>query len=162
MSAKIRKSLEEIVSFRIDGEDSANALLGSAQRQAVGSHWPINDERAQQDFLENNNGVSSTAVSGEATLVGVEHVDGADFLRIKTDLQIDGMIYPIKDPGAICDPARGKAVVTTLLPVDENHGGVEVHTSFAVTARVHVTIKGHNVIGDADIATQRDAVVTPL
>jgi hypothetical protein len=162
VSAKVLKALEMLFSVRIDAASSDDIVLGTAHPQSVGGHWPINGERAREDMM-NNTEVSSTEVSGEATLVGVEHVGGVDALRIKVDLQIDGMVYPLHHPGATCEPAQGTASLTVFYPVDENRGALEVHTAFAVMARVHVPgPHGVSVTGDVDDAVQHDEYVTPL
>jgi hypothetical protein len=162
ISAKTRKALDQLVPLRIESSSSDAAVLGTEQPQSVGGHWPIDGARAKDDLLADTD-VSSTAVSGEATLVGVEHVGGVDVLRIKVDFEIDGMVYPLHHPGATCEPAQGKSVTTAVYPLDENQGLLEAHTSFAVTTRIHVPgPRGISVIGDVDSAVQRDAYITPL
>ncbi|MEO8797001.1 MAG: hypothetical protein ABI551_03880, partial [Polyangiaceae bacterium] len=84
-----------------------------------------------------------------------------DALRIKADLQIEGMVYPLHHPGATCEPTEGKMIATTLYPLDEDRGPLESHTSFVMTGRVHIPgPHGKSVEGDIDSATQHDAYET--
>ncbi len=162
VSAKVRKALENLTAVRIDAASSNDDLLGTPEPQHVGGHWSIGGERARATLV-NNNDVSATGLSGEATLVGVDHVGGGEFLRIKADLEIDGMVYPLHHPGATCDPALGKMAVTAVFPVGESRGTIETHTSFAVAPRIHVPgPRGVSAAGDVDMAVQRDVVATPL
>jgi hypothetical protein len=163
VSADLRKTLKDILELRVGGLTDDD-IFGTTQPQLVGGHWPLNGERARADLAEQQGAdLSSTTISGETTFVGLKHVGNVDALEMKAEMHLDGIKFPLPQPGATSEPGQATAIMTKLVPVDERRGVLESQMAFDLTVRIHVPTKtGDMVIGDITVATRRDARTTPL
>jgi hypothetical protein len=163
VSPDLRKVLQDLLALRIGGPTD-DEIFGTTQPQLVGAHWPLNGELARADLAEDQGAdVASTTISGETTFAGIKHVGNLDALEMKAEMHIEGMKIPLPQPGATSEPGQAKALMTKLLPVDENRGVVESHMTFEMTVRIRVPTKtGDNVIGDITVKARHDDQTTQL
>jgi hypothetical protein len=163
VSPELRTALKDLLELRVGGPTDDD-IFGTTQPQLVGAHWPLNGELARADLAEDQSAdVASTTISGETTFAGIKHVGNVDALEMKAEMHLDGIKFPLAQPGATCDPGQAKAIMTKLVPVDENRGVLEQHMAFDVTMRIHVpTNTGDSVIGDITVKSRIDRQATPL
>ena len=106
-----------LVSSGDKGEESDDAIFGTAARQAVGAEWPMDAAKAAASLQKAGIALTKENLSGSVKLNGVEQAGGLDCLNVVATMNAKGFAMPLP-PGLKCEAAELNASFGGLFPVD--------------------------------------------
>ena len=113
---RLKKFLERVLPGNDDNE-SDEAVFGSAVKRKPGDCWPINAERAAEEFKNEKVTFDKKSISGQMCLESSAMVDGAECLNMKGFMNVGEMKYPGVD--IKIDKSEARMEVSGVFPVDE-------------------------------------------
>ncbi len=155
-----RETLKSVLTYRIGGPTD-DEIFGTAQPQAIGGRWAINSKLAQED-LEGDEGMQTSAITGDAHLEGVAKVGDLDCLDIRSEMKLEGLSLPNKPAGSTVERGEATAKFSGMFPVDPSHGRVQDHLALEVRMKLRVPTKVGDVMVEVIFADQKDGRFTQL
>jgi len=110
-------ALLQLVVPLYDGSADPDELFGTAERQHLGSSWPINAAAVVRDMQQRGMDLKSEDIHGTTTFVSMTNVAGRDCFELRTEMQIKSMAPPLP-LGTRLARSEVKTVFNFMLPVD--------------------------------------------
>lgn len=111
-----KKILERVLPGN-DESESDEAVFGSAEKKKPGDCWPINAEKAAEEFKNDKVTFDKKSISGKMCLDSVSIVDGTESLTMKGFMNVGDMRYPGVDINI--EKSEARMDVAGIFPVDE-------------------------------------------
>jgi hypothetical protein len=146
LTDEAKEALELV--FRMGEEDGFNddKIYGTAQRQAVGTSWPVNAQAASDEAKADKFEFEPADITASLTVEKVEKVGDVECLRIGGQTEIKR--FKAEAPANMTfDSGSLKAKYSGLFPVDVNVGALAETMSVNHT----VTYRGKNEAGQETV-----------
>lgn len=135
------KLLDLVIPLKEEGKPTSDAAFGTKQRQKVGSSWDVDAETIAKGLTGKSLKLDKENVSGKTTLVEATTVGDVKCLRLKVDVKLQNVGFPLPE-GSKTQEATIGVNVDLLLPQDPSQALLEDTTKMNMLMKAQIPTEG--------------------
>ena len=150
-------ALQQVISLDDEGDVTDDDIFGSKEKRKVGDKWPVNKDKAIEDFRKDDIVIFADRFKGETKLAGVVKVKGVECYRLTGSFDARQFRPPVPrgfrvEKSELTAKYAGSFPIDTKLP--------ELETTVDVRMRFRAGLS--NVEMEFDRRLKKEITVTPL
>ena len=150
-------ALQQVISLDDEGDVTDDDIFGSKEKRKVGDKWPVNKDKAIEDFRKDDIVIFADRFKGETKLAGVVKVNGAECYRLTGSFDAQQFRPPVPR-GFRVQESGLTAKYAGCFPGDTKLP--ELETTVDVRMRFRAGLR--NVEMEFDRRLKKEITVTPL